>query len=137
MSQAKFDYGQQSRKQRALLLRQMMIRWGMTAQIFPPVLFENGYATVYPEYTQSQQPTGTCEVLLGQQGFHGFKLSDFISLADKVHETIEVTTTASLEIETQLLITYPDNLALNLRIIEAVTQHALSRVSNKYRALVM
>lgn len=132
----KFDWSEQSKPHRRTILGQMMTRWGLQASVFAPVTFDNDYETIYPENTETPQPVFTTTVLLGQQGFHGFRLSNYISLADKVNETIEVTTLDTLQLESQLQITYPDNRLLNLRVIECNTQHALSLISNVYNCVV-
>jgi hypothetical protein len=132
----KFDWGLQSKTHRRVILEQMMRRWGMTAQVFAPVPFANGYSEIYPENTLTPQPITTCDVLIGAMGFTGFRLSNYISLADKVGTSIDIVTLESLVIETQLVITYPDNLILNLRVIEAKTQHPLSRIGSVYTCVV-
>jgi hypothetical protein len=133
--QGKFDYGRQSHQHREMIILQMLTLWGLTAQIFAPVVFNNDYDIIAPEVTEAPVPIGTTEVLLSQPT-KGFRLSDFISLADKVEDYINVTSLVSLPLESQLWVTFPDNKTMNLRIIEALVQHPLSTIGYNYKAVV-
>lgn len=130
-----YDYGQQSQAHLQMILQSALNIFGLPAQVFSPETFANGYAEVYPEFTEGNEPTGTCKILLGQPT-SGLQLSDFISLSDKVQTTMIVTTNYQLSPNQQLVVTFPDGKTLNLRIMSALTSHALSTVWFRFEAIV-
>ena len=136
MSNPVFDFGKLSQDHLRMILDNSLEVWGLSAQIFSPIVYDNGYEGVLNEYTESAAATGVCKVLLSQP-ITGFMDSDYISLSDKPETQYVVTTNIALIIENELLILFPDSKTLRLRITENITFHTLTTVAYKYNAIVV
>lgn len=130
------NFGKLSDKHLALTIRGVMANHGLPATIFGASVFDNVLKDDHPEYTVDSSPRGECNVLLSKP-VEGIQISDFISLSDKIETEYRVITDAELEQREYLVVTYPDDKKMTLRITECNVYHALSTVYWFYTAIAV
>jgi hypothetical protein len=138
-----FDFAKQGYKNVERDLNISLKLFGLLADVTTLSAFPNAYA-VYPELEELAEPderrpkeTYQIKVLVGQP-VKGLNINtEFISLSDKVEEFMNLTTTAKLEVEQEVLVYFPDR-KLKFRIIApGLSLHAYSTQAFVYEACVM
>jgi hypothetical protein len=133
--QPRLDYGKQSETALSMILENMLALHGLPADIFKPKVFVNDYLPYAPETTTEEAASGHCTVMLGQP-FEGINITNFISLADKVEKQMSLITNVQLHIDDELVVTFPDEKKINLRITENWAFHAATTVAFRYIAII-
>src|SRR5690606_26250004 len=119
-----------------LHLRNVLRIYGLPALIFPVSVFPNELQDERPELVPDEEPSGSCKVLLSKP-MEGLQISDFISLSDKIETEYRVITDAYLEEQQHLLVTFPDDKNVTLRITQCNVYHSLSTVYWFYTAIAV
>lgn len=119
-----------------LLLSNVMFCRGIPAEVYPVDVFPNALAEVNPEYVVSEEKIADIKVLLSKP-VEGLRISDFISLSDKIETEYRVITNAVLEERQYVLVKWPDDKKMTLRITECNVYHAQSTVFWFYKAIAV
>ena len=115
--------------------------YGSQADVYVPVEFPNGYEATYPEYTWNTDALMQTTVWL-KQPLKGFRigqalLDNFISMADKVDDVLELFCFDELHIDYGLRCYVGDGKLLNLRIVENELSYSTSAVGWRYKAVII
>jgi hypothetical protein len=138
---AKWDLGKLSEAHRRMVLGVQLAMYGTQADVYVPVTFPNGFEATWPEYTLNAEPLMSTTVLI-KQPLTGFRmgqalLDNFVSLADKVDDVIEIYCLDELQIDYQLNCHVGDGKLLTLRIMENDLSYNPTAQGYIYKAMVM
>ena len=131
-----FDPNDLEENHLSMCLDNLLTVWGAPAEVFRPVVFENEFKDFAPEVDPTPAPVGECKVFL-EKPVTGLNLSQMIFRADKVQTRYTFVSDTELGVKDEILITYPDNKTLRLRVFEPLTTHDYSAAGFVYVGIVI
>jgi hypothetical protein len=112
----KFDLGALAGSHLDMSLNNVLTIWGLAAEVFETVIYENEYKEIAPEKAYNPVASKTIRILVGKV-MQGFNVSGpFISLSDKFQNEVTIITNVKLNPDDKVTVTFSDDKKLSYRI---------------------